>query len=269
MLELWAELDEIAPPIVVKEISPEEKASIDTARDKLRESDLPVLGHWIDPPTGKLTIEINVDIAQSDVIKKITEITGDIPLIVYYTKPTATFQNCDSTTRLCNPIVGGSEGEDQHNGLPCTVSIAAVRNVWWWTENGIVIPDHCNPNNSDYYQADNDESSHLVGSETKDGGWCCDCDFIESNSRSIDTGKIYDGSSLITISDKSDFAVSDWIKLYGSVSGMVAGMVAAVDVSKTFSGNEFSNLYKIKYVSFTDGDRGPRYLTAAMTSMAG
>lgn len=157
---------------------------------------------------------------------------------------------------FATPIVGGSEGEDHENGIPCTVSIAAVRNVLWWTENGIVIPDHCNPDNSDYYQADNSESSHLVGSETKDGGWYCDCDFVKSNSRSIDTGKIHTGSSLITLSGKSDLAVNDWVKLYGSVSGRDIGKIVEVDITKTFSGNDFSDLYQIRYISFTDGDSG-------------
>lgn len=267
--ELWAELDEISPPIPVKEIQSEEKANIDAARDKLTESDLPILGDWIDPPTGKLLIEVNVDVAKPNVIEKITNITGDIPLIIHYTKPTATFQNCDSETGLCNPIVGGSEGEDQHNGLPCTVSIAAVRNVFWWTENGIIIPDHCNPNNSDYYQADNDESSHLVGPETKDGGWYCDCDFVKSNSRSIDTSKIYTGSSMIELSGKSDFEINSWVRLYGSTSGMDIGKIVAVDVKKTFSGNEFHHLYKIRYISFTDGDSGAPILNSGKSLYGG
>lgn len=104
--ELWAELDEISPPTVVKEISSEEKVEINAAREKLLESDLPILGNWVDSPTGKLTIEINMDIAESDILERITEITGEIPLIVHYTKPTATFQGCDNTTGLCNPHSG-------------------------------------------------------------------------------------------------------------------------------------------------------------------
>ena len=154
-------------------------------------------------------------------------------------------------------MIGGSLGEDQTNGLDCTVSIAVVRDNWpWGTEDGIIIPDHCNPNTSDYYQADNSISSHRVGSETKDGGWYCDCDFIKADSRTINTAKINNDGSDVSLTGNADIQDEKWVMLYGAVSGYSGGKIKEVNISKNFNGHMFNDLYKIQYVFFTDGDSG-------------
>lgn len=256
--DLLAELDEISPPIIVKEISPEEKERIDLARAALTESDLPILGHGIEPSTGMLRIKIDVNRAESDVEQKIREITGNVPLKIMYKENTATFQaSCNPSTEYCDPLIGGSKGQNADPGSYCTISIAAVRNLFWGgTENGIVIPDHCNPSTTQYYQPNNDESSYLVGSETRDGGWYCDCDFIKSDSRTINTNKINTGSSDLVLNGKSDLGVNSWVKMYGASSGTDYGKIVAVDQAEQLGQHTFHHLYHIRYIDYTDGDSG-------------
>ena len=103
-------------------------------------------------------------------------------------------------------------------------------------EGGIVIPNHCNPNTSDYYQAGIDIAKHKVGSETKDGGWCCDCDFIKTDSRTINTSKVNNGGIDISLTGNADIADEAWVTLYGFVTGLDSGEIKKVDVSKQFDG---------------------------------
>lgn len=119
-----------------------------------------------------------------------------------------------------------------------------------------MIPDHCNRNTSQYYQADNDVESHLVGSQTKDGGRGCDCDFVKSNSRTINAWKINLASSDYTLLSKSDRSVNDYVFMYGATSGLDSGRIVEVDVSKRFGSKTFTNLYEISGIDYTYGDSG-------------
>ena len=170
--KLFAELDMLWPDVPVVEVSAEDKAKMNAVIWKLVANDLPLIGMGIDGSTGMLDIIVDIDRATPDIEQKIREIAVGVEVDITYDKNTAVFQSssCDRTTEYCDPIIGGSKGEDEYWGQDCTISIAAVRNTGSGTENGIVIPDHCNKRTTQYYQSDNDISSHLVGRETKDGG---------------------------------------------------------------------------------------------------
>lgn len=50
--------------------------------------------------------------------------------------------------------------------------------------------------------------------------------------------------------------MNDYVFLYGVASGIDSGRIVAVDLTKRFGNDEFSNLYKISGIDFTDGDSG-------------
>ena len=256
--EFIAQADVIFPPDPTVEIEPQLKEQMIDAQYALMESELPLLEAYVGSSTGLLTITVDKE-RSTDLMSSIQDFIGeDIPIEVRYALNTAVFQgSCNTSTGYCNPLIGGSLGEDQTNGLGCTVSIAVVRDNWpWGTEDGIIIPDHCNPNTSDYYQANNAISSHRVGLETKDGGWFCDCDFIKADSRTINTAKINNGGSDVSLTGNADIADERQVILFGAVSGADNGRIKEVNVSKDFNGHTFHDLYKIQYISYTDGDRG-------------
>ncbi len=256
--KLFAQMMEIWPPLVVVEIPADVEARMNTVLPKLAESGLPVLGMGIDHLTGTLSVKVDVERTTPDTEQKIREIAGDVPLSITFVADDAVFQSasCDRTTGYCDPLVGGSLGEDRHWGLECTISIAAVRNTGNGTENGIVIPDHCNKETTQYYQPDNARSSYLVGSETKDGGWFCDCDFVKSNSRAIDATKLIVNGSDFTLSGKSDLRVGDYVFMYGAKSGYDVGRIVSINQWQTFDNRWFWDLYAIEDINFTDGDSG-------------
>ena len=189
---LLTQLDVIVPPDPTVEITDQLKEQMDVAMIALMASELPLLELYIGSSNGLLTITVDKD-ESINLESGIRDLIGQsLPIEIKYEYDNARFQgSCSTTTDFCDPLIGGSYGEDHTNGLPCTVSIAVVRDNWpWGDENGIIIPDHCNPNTSAYYQADNDNANHRVGTQTQDGGWFCDCDFIKSDSRTINTSKI-------------------------------------------------------------------------------
>lgn len=256
---ITAQLDKIAPSAPAVKVSPEMEKKMNEIRYHLMESDLPLLEIYINPSTGKLTVTVDKDKSTDLSVELNVFIKNDFPLEIRYAADTAEFQGaCNSSTNYCDPLIGGSLGEDKNNGLDCTISIAVVNeNTWPYSdEDGIIIPDHCNPDTSNYYQADKDAPSHNVGPETKDGGWYCDCDFIKSDSRTIDTAKINNNYNDVSLDGFADIPNNKWVDLYGFVSGYDTGKVAALDVSKQFNGNWFDHLYKIQYVDYTDGDSG-------------
>ena len=249
---LFAELDAIVPPDLTVEIDSQLKEQMIDAMSALVASDLPLLEIYIGSSTGLLTITVDKE-ESINLQSSIQEIIGEnIPIDIKYEVDTARFQgSCSTSTDYCDPLIGGSLGEDYTNGIDCTVSIAAVRNNWpLQNENGIIIPDHCNPNTSDHYQADKDTTSHRVGPETRDGGWYCDCDFIKSDSRTINTAKINNNGSDIELTGNADIADEKWVTLYGFTSGSDTGKIKEVNVWKQFNDHWFSNLYKIQYISY-------------------
>lgn len=258
---LIEELDKISPRTPTKYIPEALKEKMMDAQMRLIESELPIYAVGITSETGKLNVKVD-STKDTDISKEIQEFVGrDIPLEIEYGINTFRFHasNCASDGS-CNPIIGGSRGEDETYGLPCTVSIAVVRNNWPFADEvGIVIPDHCNPDTSDYYQADNDIDDNLVGAETKDGGWYCDCDFVKSNSRDIDTDKVYQGTSAdYSVNEKADIADETRIWMYGTTSGKDYGKIKEVNQSwkDPNTDNWFTDLYKIEDIIFTNGDSG-------------
>lgn len=122
---------------------------------------------------------------------------------------------------------------------------------------GIIILGHCNRNNSDYYQANTSLSTHKVGVKIKDGGIFCE--FVKSDSRTINTSKITVGSSDYTTSGNADIADERIVFLYGRVSGFDAGRVKEVNQwwnAPAPINGWVNNLYKVESISFTDGDSG-------------
>ena len=152
--KLSEELEAIAPTTPSAFISDAMRQKMNDAQARLIGSDLPIYAVGITSETGKLNIKVDSTRAQN-IDQRIKEFVGSgIPLEIEYGVNEFSFQasNCSSPSGPCNPIIGGSLGEDEDNGLPCTVSIAVVRNNWpFESENGIIIPDHCNPDTSDYY----------------------------------------------------------------------------------------------------------------------
>ena len=255
---LLAQLDELSPPIPVVEISNNVRIQMESSIDALVESGLPVYSLSIDTSTGNLDILVE---SSTNIDDQIRSITGDsLPLNIEYGTNTFKLQasSCNTLTGFCDPLIGGSDAEDDHFGLPCTASLAAVRNTWFGTEDGVIIPDHCNPRSSSYCQADNSNLTHLVGSETRGGGSGCDCSFIKSNSRDIDAGKITIGPDDYAIAGKADSAKNKWIFMHGATSGFDHGKIVEVGVSWQDDTTEqwYHNLYKIRYIDFTDGDSG-------------
>lgn len=255
---LFAELDRLAPPTPNVKFPKGLEKQMEDAKLRLWEF-APVYALGINHETGLLDVKVS---SNENLDKQIQEIAGEkIPLNIEYGTNTFKLQagSCSTTTGFCDPIIGGSDGHDKYYGKPCTVSIAVMRDNWPYAdEKGIIIPDHCNPRTSDYYQTDTSKSSHKVGTQTKDGGWYCDCDFVKSDSRSIDTSKITVGSSDYTTSGNSDIADERWIFMYGSTSGFDAGKIKEVGQEWKDPNTEkkYKNLYKIQYISFTDGDSG-------------
>jgi len=72
----------------------------------------------------------------------------DVPIVLYYNVTEGTHQsrNCNNTQERCDPIIGGSPGEDRYFGKNCTISIPAQKQVGNTIVNGVVIPKHCMPN---------------------------------------------------------------------------------------------------------------------------
>ena len=143
---LLAEFDVLLPDVPVVEISAEDEAKMNAVLPKLAASDLPLIEVGINWSTGLLDVVVDIDRTTPDIEQKIREIAVGVEVNITYDKNTAVLQSssCNRTTGYCDPLIGGSKGEDEYWGQNCTISIAAVRNTGSGTENGIVIPDHCN-----------------------------------------------------------------------------------------------------------------------------
>ncbi len=131
--EFLAQLEAIAPSDPTVEIEPRLKERMVAAQYALMESELPLLEAYIGSSTGLLTITVDKE-RSTDLMSSIQDFIGeDIPIEVRYGSDTAVFQgSCNTSTGYCNPLIGGSLGEDQTNGLDCTALIAAVENIWPW-----------------------------------------------------------------------------------------------------------------------------------------
>lgn len=112
--DLFAEWDVLMPPIPVVEISQEDRQKMNSAMTRLMESDLPLLGAGIDPSTGMLEVKIYANNATSDIEDRVRAIATDVQLSFTYSKDYPVFQgSCDPSTGYCDPLIGGSKGEDE------------------------------------------------------------------------------------------------------------------------------------------------------------
>jgi len=219
--DLYVQVDIIWPPLPVVEVSDADRAIMEDVMMSLVLSGLPLYYMAIDSSTGKLNLKIDEDRATLDTGPAIWNITGNIPLMIEYGTNKAVFQSaCPSGTQeYCNPLVGGAMIEEGGIAMDCTISIGAKRSINGVTERGIVIPDHCNPETVQIYQPAKTSESNLVGNQTKNGGWFCDCDFIKSDSRVVSTNKVAHGTSDVLLSGSGDGMVNEEVVMYGSQSG--------------------------------------------------
>ncbi len=253
--ELQDKMREAIPQVQSVGISDELMKDMKHLQIQLRGSELPIYLTGPNTETGEFDIYIDSTTSISGMSEKIQSIASNVPVNIIYEENKGSLQAaCDSNGTFCNPIVGGADGKDKYYGQPCTVSLGVKKG----STNGILIPAHCDRNNSDYYQSNTGTSSHKVGKVQAEGWWYCDCEFVKSDSRTVSQTKITLGSSDYTISGKSDFSKNDIVFLYGQTSGWDWGIVTSVgnDWTPYRGGPTYSDLYKIKYISFDDGDSG-------------
>jgi len=253
-------------PVQLAEIDPEIKAKMETTLDRLSESEFPWYHLSIDDLSGVL--EIGIDQKSENINDQIIQFINDttIPIYIYYGNSTFTFQsrNCDNPQERCDPIIGGSSGEDRYFGKDCTVSIPAQKQVGRNTVDGIVIPKHCMPNALDrdeqtFFQSDNAITSHLVGGiHTNPQSSRCDCVFIESETRNTSDNIIYrgDGRTDFPTSGKVNLATGDRIFIFGSESGIRNSVVSDTNVRKQIDGRSYHGLVEMPFLGYTDGDSG-------------
>ena len=98
ILRLMERFDVLFPPIVVVEVSEADEAKMNAAMDKLVNSDLPLLGMGIDPPTGTLRVTIDIDRADQHTEAKIREIATGVNFTFTYGGDTASFQGVPATS---------------------------------------------------------------------------------------------------------------------------------------------------------------------------
>ncbi len=78
--KLLIKIDEVYPPIPVVEVTEVDEKRMRDAMFRLVDSGLPLLGMWIEPSTGLLAIEVNINEAGPDIKESIRNFTHDIPL---------------------------------------------------------------------------------------------------------------------------------------------------------------------------------------------
>ena len=111
---LFAEWDVLMPPVPVVELSPEDGRKMNSAMTRLMASDLPLPGVRIDSSTGMLGVEIDANNATPDIEDRVRAIATDVQLSFTYSKDYPVFQgSCNQSAGYCDPLIGGSEGEDE------------------------------------------------------------------------------------------------------------------------------------------------------------
>ncbi|WP_067958263.1 hypothetical protein [Nitrosopumilus sp. Nsub] len=121
--------------------------------------------------------------------------------------------------------------------------------------NGVIIPHHCNTNHDDYCQYSKNTASHEVGPHHTDGGWYCDCDYVEIDTRASSTGKVNDAGSDISVT-YGDLSDNDAVYLIGQYSKKDFGTIVEVNQWKWIDGYLYTDLYYVKNISFNTGDSG-------------
>ena len=239
-----------------------------------------VWGSGIDSVEGTLYIRIDPSDVTPQFYNKVVRIADGVSVTVQELVNNSMLQSgsCDSN-EVCNPLVGGSPLKDTEFGLPCTETIGAERNVWWWTETGIITAGHCyqsDSKNGKVNQPNSSDESYKVGTLTKrvfnDN---CDCAFVKSDSRTVSTDKINMGTWDYTLSGKGNGEIENtvFIKL-GKTGGYKIGTI--VDTSGEFSPmssygetTNLKNLIVVKGLITQDGDSGSPIITLGDKHLSG
>ncbi len=258
--KLLSEVEEgyyaLSPKKELADISDERREYLTSLMWKLASTGSPFLSMGIDSYTGE--INIRLDESKTDNIdKELQALVGDdVVLDIVYGSDDARFQgSCPDQTGECDTIIGASKGENGNTGLDCTINIVATKGSGQNEIDGVVIPHHCNTGHHDYYQKDKSDSDQKVGSHHTDGGWFCDCDFVEIDSRASSTGKVNDDGTDISVT-YGDLSDNDAVYLIGQYSGSDDGTIVEVNQWVWIGGSLYTDLYFVKNISFNSGDSG-------------
>ena len=248
---------ELSPKRQLADISEERRNELTLNMWKLASTDYPFLSMGINSYTGEINIRLD-ESKISDIDQELQRIVGEnIPLNITYGQDDAELQgSCPSQTGKCTTIIGASKGEpDNVNDIDCTINIVATKGSGGSQISGVIIPHHCNTNHDDYYQYSKNTSSHEVGPHHTDGGWYCDCDYVEIDTRASSTGKVNDAGSDISVT-YGDLSDNDAVYLIGQYSGKDFGTIVEVNQWKWIDGYLYTDLYYVKNISFNAGDSG-------------
>lgn len=247
----------LSPQKELANISDERRAEITNVMWQLVETDYTFLSMGINSYTGELNIKL--DRTNSTNIEDALQLlVGDeIELNITYGEDDVVLQgSCPDQGGVCTTIVGASAGEPNHtNDYDCTINIVATKGSGTSQVDGIVIPHHCNPGHNDYYQNDKNTSSQKVGPHHTDGGWYCDCDFVQIDTRASSLGVVNDAGSDISVT-YGDLADNNAVYMIGAVSGKDFGTIVEVNQWLWVGGTLFTDTYYVKDINFTVGDSG-------------
>lgn len=234
--------------------TPEVKNQILNAKQIIRDSDIPYHGLGTDFKVGALMIGFKSQEVADQHIPTINRII-DVPYYLEIGLPDDEFGGCATITSNCDPLIGGIKIATQKSSsawTDCSYSIPAVRNVWWWTEDGFVTAAHCfnGVNGNDSKQPDT--SSSKIGEVTKIV-WSgeCDCAFSKKTGSESTTFGVFSSN---TFTSKSDPLNGDWVYMTGYKSGTKLGKVIDPNYDTTTSPS-IQNTKKIN-VAMDNGDSG-------------
>jgi len=253
---LMVQADELRSKIKVVEVSKTDELKMEVASYKLITSKSPIYGMGVNPSTGILDIKVDLNqTTQNDFKRKdIQSIIGnDVKFNLTYGVQTAQFQSCVGQSGKCTPVIGGSFAEEDNIAQDCTLTIAYTKG----SIDGVIMPHHCNPTSADMWQSTKGVSGNQLGPHNTYGGWLCDCDFVESSTRSIGLNKVNWGGSDYSFVNMADLSVNDGVILFGGVNGADAGTITKVNQFEIINGVWMTDLYEIDGIfSFDSGDSG-------------
>jgi len=230
MDRIWSQYEQLEDQIPrpeLADISPEMEQRMESIMDRLGSSEFPIVTMGINYYTGHLKIGIDKD-RSKNIDTQIIRFVNDssVTLDIGYQKNQGTLQAsvCDKRTKVCNPVIAGSVGEDRVDGRDCTIGVVDDKRVGRSNIDGIVLPKHCvtspfvQGTNNSFFQSDNDRASDLVGPiHTNAISNNCDCVFISAPTRDVSDTKIFrlDRSSDISSSGKTSLSIGDrvWVCL--------------------------------------------------------
>ena len=247
------------------------------ALKSIKDADIPRTSMGIDRNSAAIYVTFETEELEKKYISEIeklievpfyTDVQGyEIPLTV----------DCVTLTSNCDPIMGGVRIESQYssgtaigsgNISPCSYSIPAERDVWWWTDYGFVTAGHCfsetHHSGNDVYQA-TVAGGEKIGDlsvykyDTENGE--CDCAFVKKSGSTEHWHGVWNGANTFhQLTGKSDPQVNDYVYLVGATTGTTKlGQVVSL-THESVRGNPVThtveNTVKINYVVMQRGDSG-------------